>query len=117
MSNFAFKNNSNDDDDTDYISDFVSLDEIEECYDFEFDESDKEHVNLILDIFNDKINPTNTLLSESKDGYIEYIFGLYYNKEKENDEKMIKYYKMAAEKGNVSRSTAGASWSLPPIPG
>jgi TPR repeat protein len=94
MSNFTELNKT----DTD---DFESLEEIEECYDFSFDENDKQHTNLILSIFNEKIKPTSKTLSESKDGFTEYIFGLYYDKEEEDDDKMVKYYKMAAEKGNV----------------
>ena len=80
---------------------FNNLSDIEEEYDINFEESDKVNEQLILDIFNEKIKPNNNLFAETSDGYIEYIFGLYYDQNDDTDDNMIKYYEESCKKGNV----------------
>ena len=76
----------------------LSVEEINSKYDLKFDENYKELFDIIIQIFNNKMNLENYDLSNSK---ILNILDLYYEFKEENYTQAIKYYQMALELGNT----------------
>ena len=77
---------------------FSSLKEIELKYDIKFNNKyNIELENIIIEIFNNKMNLENYDLTNSK---IFNIIGLYYVYVQKNYPQVIKYYLMAIELGN-----------------
>ena len=76
----------------------LSVEEINSKYDLKFDENYKELFDIIIQIFNNKMNLENYDLSNSK---ILNILALYYEFKEENYTQAIKYYQMALELGNT----------------
>ena len=77
----------------------LSIEEINSKYDLNFDKNYEELFDIIIQIFNNKMNLDNYDLSNSK---ILNIIGLYYYYKEINYTQAIQYYLMAIKLGNSS---------------